>query len=246
MNPYPHLVLEVLAYAIGARLYWATRDPSMASMRTSDRISLIAGAACGAALGSKLLYVLQYPSALAAQPVGAWLAGKTVVGGLLGGWCGVEVAKRAVGWRLSTGDRFVVPFALAVAIGRVGCQLSGPWDLTYGSPTSLPWAWDYGDGIGRHPVAGYEAVALALFALWAWRRPSTAVQGVRFRTFVAAYLLLRFGLDFLKPPHGEPVAGHFVADLHAGLTAIQWVCVAGTAWCLISLRRLLGLRPSAA
>ena len=72
------------------------------------------------------------------------------------------------------------------------------------------------------------------------------MKGLGVRQRRVLYLLLRFGLDFLKPPHGEPVAGHFVADLHAGLTAIQWACVAGMAWCLVSLRRLIGLRPTAA
>ncbi|MFO1319586.1 MAG: prolipoprotein diacylglyceryl transferase family protein [Burkholderiales bacterium] len=233
----PHLILEVLAYAVGARLYWASRDPAAVPSRVSDRLFLLGGAVCGAALGSKALYVAQYASVLATQPALTWLAGKTVVGGLLGGWLGVEVAKLAIGWPHSTGDRFVLPFAIAVMIGRIGCQLSGPWDLTYGTPTSLPWGWHYGDGIPRHPVAAYEVLGLAVVTAAVFLRPVAPHPGTRFRRFVAAYLLLRFGLEFLKPPHGAPIAGALAADLRAGLTAIQWTCAAGVLWCLASLRR---------
>lgn len=238
MTPHtPHLILEVIAYAVGARLFWASRDTGATPARASDRLFVIGGAACGAVAGSKALYLAQYASALAGQPLAVWLAGKTVVGGLLGGWAGVEVAKVAVGWRHSTGDRFVLPFATALMIGRAGCQLSGAWDLTYGVPTSLPWGWDYGDGVPRHPVAAYEIVGLGALVLWSGTRSGAAVPGTRFRWFVAGYLLLRFGLDFLKPPHGLPIGGVFEADVRGGLTAIQWTCLAGIAWSVASLHR---------
>lgn len=237
MNPFPHVVLELAAYAIGARLYWAARDPAQGAMPFADRLAILAGAICGAALGSKLLYVAQYASALVNQPWTAWLSGKTIAGGLLGGWAGVELAKRAVGWKASTGDRFVVPFVVALVIGRLGCQLSGAWDLTYGTPTDLPWGWDYGDGVPRHPVAGYEALALIAFLVWHRARPATGRPGERFRVFVATYLALRVLLEFLKPPFGPAIGDVIVADRHAGLTAIQWVCLAGFAVCIASLRR---------
>lgn len=238
MSPLPHVVLELAAYVIGARLYWASRNPARDAMPLADRLAVLAGAACGAALGSKLLYVAQYAHSLSTAPWSAWLAGKTVAGGLLGGWAGVELAKRAVGWTASTGDRFVVPFAVALVIGRVGCQLSGPWDLTYGTPTALPWGWDYGDGVPRHPVAAYEALALIAFLAWHRANPATGRPGDRFRVFVFAYLGLRIALDFLKPPFGAAIGDVFVADRHAGLTAIQWACVGGLAVCAVSLRRM--------
>lgn len=240
----PHVVLEVLAYAVGASLYRAHGGNVPQPSRRSDRVFVLAGAVCGAALGSKWLYVLQYHSALAAQPIGAWLAGKTVVGGLLGGWLGVEIAKRAIGWRQSTGDRFVVPFAVALMIGRLGCQWSGSWDLTYGTPTALPWGWDHGDGIARHPVAAYEILGVAMLVALRSVRVPTALPGERFRRFVVGYLILRFLLDFLKPPHGAAAPGAFVADLHAGFTAIQWACLLGAIAGAVSLRRLATARPA--
>lgn len=241
----PHVALEVIAYAVGATLYRVRAAGTPQPSRRSDRVFILAGAACGAALGSKGLYALQYALALAAQSIGVWLAGKTVVGGLLGGWFGVEVAKRAIGWRHSTGDRFVVPFAVALMIGRLGCQLSGSWDLTYGSPTGMPWGWDHGDGIPRHPVAAYEILSVAMLLMLLSTRVPTALPGERFRRFVLGYLILRFLLDFLKPPHGVAAPGAFIADLHAGLTAIQWVCLLGAIASEVSLRRLATARAVA-
>src|SRR5512138_3027671 len=107
-----HLLLELLGYAVGARWYWRNVRAEPAGTPRPDllqRWAIVAGAAFGAALCSKLLYVLQYWAALQAQPTQVWLSGKTIVGGLLGGLIGVELAKRAVGWGRSTGDAFVGP-----------------------------------------------------------------------------------------------------------------------------------------
>jgi hypothetical protein len=98
-----HLWLELLAYAVGAqwyRLNLRRSSPSVASPDLLQRWAVIAGAVFGAAVGSKLLYVLQYLPALMAEPAVAWWSGKTIAGGLLGG---VRFA----------GDELVVPLHLA-------------------------------------------------------------------------------------------------------------------------------------
>ena len=240
----PHLWLELLAYAVGAQWYRLNlrRSPlGVAGAEPLQRWSVIAGAVFGAAVGSKLLYVLQYVPDLAGQPAVVWWSGKTIVGGLLGGLIGVEAAKRAARWRASTGDAFVGPLLAGMVIGRLGCQLAGLEDLTYGGVTSLPWGWDYGDGLRRHPVALYEVSCLLLLAgaLHAARRPLARVAGDRFRAFMVGYLLVRLALDWLKPPHVPPAAGLLVPALYGPLTAIQWACVAGLAYYLPSVGRWL-------
>lgn len=108
---------------------------------------------CGAALGSKCLHVLEHWTALRESgDLKAWSGGKSVLGGLLGGTLGAELGKKLIGWTPSTGDAWVTPLAIGLMIGRLGCQLSGTWDEAYGIPTSLPWGWEYGDGIPRHPT----------------------------------------------------------------------------------------------
>ena len=89
-----------------------------------------------------------------------FVGGKTIVGGLLGGWIAVEITKRIRGIHSRTGDLFAVPLCIGIAVGRIGCLLAGLADDTYGTPTSLPWAINFGDGIPRHPTQLYEILFL--------------------------------------------------------------------------------------
>ncbi|HTY92335.1 MAG TPA: prolipoprotein diacylglyceryl transferase family protein [Steroidobacteraceae bacterium] len=222
-----HWVLETLAMLVAGLLYWRARNAATQPPQRLARWTLLAGAAVGAALGSRALFMLQYAPVLLGQPLPAWLSGKTIVGGLLGGIAGVEVAKQQLRWRASTGDGFVWPLIVAIEIGRLGCQLSGLRDLTYGNPTTLPWAWNYGDGVPRHPVSLYEMLGVGLLALLI-RLPSRgAAPGDRFRAFASGYLLLRVLLDFLKPPYAPAADGLLVPQRLLDLTPIQWACCAG-------------------
>lgn len=225
--------------ALGALWFWhGGRAVALPGDRW-DRLALVAGAALGAALGSRLLYLGQYHSALQGAAWSAWLGGKTLLGGLLGGVLGVECAKRLVGWPTATGDRFLLPDVIGIVLGRLGCQLATVADLTYGNATALPWAWDYGDGVPRHPVVLYEAgTVLLLYGAVRRYAPRCAPRaGDRFRAFMVGYCLLRIGIDFLKPPFGPAAAGALMPDRLAGLTAIQWAGLAGLAYYARDLRR---------
>lgn len=237
----PHLLLEPAAVMVGGFLYWRDSN-SNHSARLPDatsRWAVIAGAALGAAIGSRLLYVLEYWTALQGQPWTMWLGGKTLVGALLGGLAGVEVAKLAIGWRHSTGDGFVTPLLVAIVIGRLGCQLSTVTDQTYGNPTTLPWAWDFGDAVPRHPTSLYEIIGLSGLAWLIHRARFTRQPGDRFRLFMVGYLLLRLALELLKPPFGPTAVGALAPDRWGLLTAIQWACIAGLAYYLPTSRRWL-------
>lgn len=181
---------------------------------------MILAAALGALAGSRLLAaVADLPAFPGAWHRPAyWIHGKTVVGGLLGGWIGVELAKWRAGIRVRTGDLFAAPLAAGIAIGRVGCFLAGPGDHTAGTPTSLPWGIAVGDGVRRHPVALYETAFLLLLLPVLLRLGRSGTPGNAFRLFAGAYLAFRLAVDFVKPDP-PPIAG--------GLSAIQWACVAG-------------------
>ena len=234
----PHFILEACAYLVGGRVYWhAARGQPMPAREGA--LALIAGAILGALAGSKVLHIAEHqPAILAAHDAGLWIGGKSILGGFIGGTFGVEVAKRLIGWRTPTGDTWVPAIAAGLVVGRLGCQLSGTWDLTYGTPTSLPWGWDYGDGIPRHPTAAYEMIGVAL--LWAgtvaWRN---APRGARFAAFLLGYCALRFLLEFLKPPCGEYAIDTLPVARYAGLTAIQWAAVLGGIYYTASLRMRL-------
>lgn len=125
---------------------------------------MIAAAVAGATLGSKLLFWLEDPQL-------TWhnfrdpayiMGGKTIVGALFFGLIAVELMKRYIGVHQSTGDLYAIPLALGIAIGRIGCFLTGLADNTYGTPTTLPWAVNFGDGIPRHPTQLYEILFLLI------------------------------------------------------------------------------------
>lgn len=227
-----HPVCDVLAYSLGFQLYLFLRR-RMPGPRVEPEKSawIFIGCVFGAIVGAKLLAWAEAPGlywALRHDPH-FWFGGKTIVGGLLGGWAGIEIAKRALGITVSLGDACVYPIILGMCIGRVGCFLTGLSDNTCGIPSNLPWAVDYGDGIPRHPAQIYEIVFLIVLglALWFWRA-SLAVNGLKFRWFLTAYLAFRFYIDFFKP--------HWT--LFGGLSGIQWGCLAGLACTVYSLMKL--------
>lgn len=242
----PHVLLEAAAYFVAARTYWAVARTQPRPARATDRWLLVACAIAGAAAGSKGLHVLEHLPTLwrSGTPVD-WLGGKSVLGGFIGGTLAVEAGKRAIGWRSSTGDAWVPAIAIGLMIGRLGCQLSGLWDQTYGTPTDLSWGWNYGDGVPRHPVALYEIVLVgcAWFGASRWR---AAPPGARFAAFLAAYCVIRLLLECLKPPFGPVTAAELAATLpvarYAGLTAIQWTALAGLGGYLALLRHRLRAR----
>lgn len=183
------------------------------------------GALIGAVLGAKLGMVLFEPAAsLAAlwdRILALDFAGKTVVGGIAGGYGGVELTKRLVGLRGSTGDAFAVALPLSLAFGRLGCLLEG---CCYGVASDAAWAVTV-DGVSRTPVQLLDGLGLAALAAWQWsRRTGPRPRGEGFRTTLIGIAVIRFGSQFLR---GDPV-------LRWGpLDAVQWVCVAtvlGFAW----------------
>lgn len=136
-----------------------------------------------------------------------WLSGiggvaRSIEGAIAGAIVGIELLKWRTGIRGSTGLRLVAPLTAAIAVGRLGCFFAGFDDMTYGTPTSLPWGVDFSDGVRRHPVQLYEAAAMAAF-LFAFilllRHEGRTMRRAGFYLFAAFYALQRFGWEFLKP-----------------------------------------------
>jgi len=221
-QPAFHPVFEALGYTGGYALYRHQRTRAGDTLSDERRWTIIAAAAVGALLGSRILGLLEYAPVRGFdwhQVFAFTGGGKTIVGGLLGGWLAVELLKLLAHIRSRTGDLFAVPLCLGIAIGRIGCFFAGLADDTCGKPTTLPWGVNFGDGIPRHPTQLYEVIFLLLLAFALHRfnaRPHRL--GQTFRLFMAAYLLWRFLIDFIKP---QPL-------LH-GLNVIQWACLAGLA-----------------
>jgi phosphatidylglycerol---prolipoprotein diacylglyceryl transferase len=199
-DPAYHLVFDALAWATGmaagvAFYRWRLREVTAQVARVADGgyfASLAVGAIAGAYLSGSFTFWGQGVFALA----------HSVAGALAGAIIGVELYKLARGIRMSTGVVFVGPFAAGVAVGRWGCLFAGLPDQTFGVASSLPWAVDLGDGIGRHPAQVYESVAMAAFfaafAVGLQRRAPWAMRH-GFYWLAIAYGAQRFVWEFLKP-----------------------------------------------
>lgn len=184
----------------------------------THKLALGAAAFCGAMLGAKLPFLLLRHEL--GTGWGAWFAhGKTILGGIVGGYLAVEVAKWTLDIRIKTGDTFAAPVAIAVAIGRFACFQGG---CCYGTPTNLPWGIIFPTAtdspeLPRHPTQLYEAAfhAAAAITLIALRRRDIW-RGQLLKAYLLAYCVYRFVSEFWRP---EPRLDEF-------LTAYQWVALA--------------------
>ncbi|WP_028282565.1 prolipoprotein diacylglyceryl transferase [Olleya marilimosa] len=213
-----HLILEYLAFFIAYRYYVFLRRRNTDIINTNNRLSIILGAALGALVGSRLVGFLENPLIeFTLKNAITLLNTKTIMGGLFGGLLGVELAKKIINEKQSSGDLFVFPIILGIFIGRVGCFLSGINEFTYGKVTTSAFGMDLGDGLLRHPTSLYELFFL-IFLFIALKTVNNRLQlknGDLFKIFMLSYFGFRFCIEFLKPNVFYTI----------GLSSIQILCV---------------------
>lgn len=213
-----HLILEYLAFFVGFRYYVFLRKRSTDVISTNNRLSIIIGAVFGALFLSKVVAFLENPILHFDQNLLYNLNNKTIMGGLFGGLLGVELAKKIIGEKHSSGDLFTLPIILGIIIGRIGCFLSGTKEFTYGTETTFFTGMNLGDGVLRHPIALYEVVFLIILFIIIRRLQKlnrAFKNGNLFKLFMVAYFTLRFCIEFLKPN-----SFYFL-----GLSSIQILCL---------------------
>ena len=136
-----------------------------------------------------------------------WLYGnRSILGGLVGAWLGVHVAKRLVGYRLRTGDLFAPAVALGMAVGRIGCLLTElpgtPTGTSFGIRLDPAAAERLGTapGVPLHPSFVYEIVfhAAAFCVLWFWLRHRVTAPGETLTFYLAAYGIFRFAVELVR------------------------------------------------
>ena len=197
-----HLICELAAYTIGFRYFLHLRKRSVDTISTDHRTILLIAAAAGALLFSRVIGVLELRELFTGKANMVMVLGnKTILGGLFGGLLAVELCKKIVGIKYSSGDLMTFPLLLAMIIGRVGCFLAGLEDGTYGIASSLPWAIDFGDHIYRHPTNLYEILFLLLTWIFIFllERKFVLSDGSRFKIFLLGYFIFRFFIEFIKP-----------------------------------------------
>ncbi|HSJ01380.1 MAG: prolipoprotein diacylglyceryl transferase [Verrucomicrobium sp.] len=200
--------------------YWWIR-----SRKNPAMLPVYVGALGGAFLGAKVLYLLaegwqdwQMPD--------RWFrlaTGKTVLGGLLGGYAGVEILKSLIGYKKSTGDAFALIAPLGIALGRVGCVMQG---CCLGLPTNNRLlAVRDAVGVARWPSALIELIfQMGMFAVLLGLRQRPAWQGRLFFLYLVCYGGFRFVHEWMRdtPKLVFGLSGYqFAALLMVGLGAIM-------------------------
>ncbi len=216
MQAYPILLLAGIAVTLTFWSRLAKRDSSL---------MLIYGAALVSAfVGAKVAYLLAEGWLFWDAPDRwlIWATGKSVLGALLGGYAGVEIAKKAIGYSAPTGDWFAIVAPVGIALGRVGCLLHG---CCTGVVCEPAW-WTLRDalGVNRWPAVPVELwFNIAAIAAFAVLRRFGKMRGQHFHIYLIGYGLFRFAHEFLRatPRLSHGITGYQIAALAvAGLGAV--------------------------
>lgn len=196
-----------VALGVFAAMLVFTAEARRRGAVNEQSIVAVAGALVGGAIGMRLSGWAQHLD-FSANPslAQAWQFGsRSILGGLLGAYLGVLVAKRLGGYRGKTGDLFAPAVALGMAIGRIGCHLTE----APGRPTTLPWGIHAPTttpecpgclaGQAMHPSFLYEiAFQLVAFAILLWLRTRIHQPGELFVIYIAGYAAFRFLVEFVR------------------------------------------------
>ena len=200
-----YALMLLLGIVIGA-VYWFRVS------KTDGRLPLIYfGGLVGAFAGAKIAYLLAEGWLHVDHPLRwqLWLSGKSIIGALPGGWAGVEIVKRAMGYRAVTGDRFALLLPVPLILGRIGCLHAG---CCQGIVCSF----------GKWPAVGVEIgfQVAALTGLLVMKARSWQT-GQHFHLYLMAYGVFRFAHEFLRatPKPFGGLSGYQVIALGTALAA---------------------------
>jgi len=162
---------------------------------------------------------------------------KTVLGGIIGLFTGLVLAKTWLRFNRPVLDSLAVAMPLAMAISRIGCLMEG---CCFGTPTNLPWgvhydaaSWAYQAHLSQglvhlhdnvslavHPAQLYQVIGCLIIALIVWRnRKQWKSGGSLFLFSVLCYAVLRFFVEFVRAPETDFFAG----QIYRELKIIQWL-----------------------
>jgi prolipoprotein diacylglyceryltransferase len=223
-----HLLFDLFAYALGTFLSWKVFRPQQHFISNENlRYIYYSIVLMGAVFGAISLGSLNIHYSIESQNI---LLGKSILGAIVGATITVEVFKKIMKIKGSTGAYFVPSLAIGIAVGRVGCFLSGLEDYTYGAETNFILGYDFGDGLLRHPVQLYEAFTMALFFLYVvyiYFKNRNYFENYIFYQFILVYATQRFMWEFLKP----------YETIFFGLNVFQLFCIGLIIYAIFYLKK---------
>lgn len=174
------------------------------------------GVVLGGRLGYALFYNFSYYAHHPLEVLYIWEGGMSFHGGLLGVVVAVVLFCRKRGYAIGPiADALVTAACFGLFFGRIGNFINAE---LWGRVTDLPWGMVFpGAGsLPRHPSQLYQAVCEGpvLFTILTLTRRYTRVPWSVFYTFIAAYALIRFVLEFYRQPDSH--LGFVAAGLSMG------------------------------
>ncbi|MEM0952237.1 MAG: prolipoprotein diacylglyceryl transferase [Cyanobacteria bacterium P01_H01_bin.74] len=155
-------------------------------------------------LGARLFYFIWYPAVFFQDPIAALLSqgGLVWYGGVIGALLASLVFARMkkIKWSVFA-DTFAPAAALGLAIGRIGCLLSG---CCFGGHTGLPWAmtyphWHETAGLPVHPSPLYESLTMiAVFFTLILLERAKPFTGFLMAVFFVCTGLTRFFVEYTR------------------------------------------------
>ena len=187
---------------------------SRLAKRDERLVFIYIAALAGAFLGAKLVY-LGAEGWMHWRDDDRWLqfaTGKSILGALLGGYVGVEIAKHIINYTNPTGDLFAVIAPVGILVGRVGCLLHG---CCLGRVCEPSWyTMNDASGVSRWPAVPVEMAfnAAALIVALILRR-ARVLPGQHFHLYLMGYGVFRFVHEFYRatPVVAGPISGYAIA-----------------------------------
>lgn len=208
---YSHDFFTTLGLLAGLALYYyELRRRDMLSWQI---ICISVAAILGGGIGARTITAwehLSYYANSAGVPLSYLIShsGKSIIGGLAGGYLAITLSKRALGYRHSTGDCYAAAIPLALVIGRIGCFLA---ELPLGTPTNLPWGISASEEAASrfascpgctekmHPSMIYEIIfhLIALIVIARYRK-HVLLQGDTLKIYLLISAVFRFLVEFVR------------------------------------------------
>ncbi len=199
---YTYGVLVALGFMVGS--LWVAQRAKEAGENVDLYLQGILGIIIAGFIGARVLYVIYFPQTYLEHPIRIILdrGGLVWYGGLIAAgitsFCIMKLNKLSIA---KFGDIVMVPAALGLAIGRIGCFMAG---CCYGKPTNMPWGVQFPPyhltyPAFVHPTELYESASLILLTIILqsiYTRSKT--PGVTMALFFVGYGIIRFTIEYLR------------------------------------------------
>jgi phosphatidylglycerol:prolipoprotein diacylglycerol transferase len=219
------IIIGILTYLILSKIDNTTDS----SNKKKHTFNIVIMALLGGFIGSKILVLFENLNIIILDPNNLKLfliSGKSIVGGLIGGFVALTIYKKVNKIEgLRFGNNIAPPVALSMAIGRIGCFLSG---CCYGIHTNFLGV-DFGDGprIPTQLIEAFFCFMLFIFLLYKKYKKTNLKAGELFSDLVLYYFIFRFLIEFIRATEKTILF----------MSIYQIVCIAGIIYMIFRKRK---------